>query len=944
MSNPGRALFAVLLVILIVIFITYYSSSTVIDTKKNTYNEAIKAASQTAVLNMLDTTDINSLYDGSRRDLADIPITYDSLDKFRTDLSRLLETGKSGRLEGVSNINIPLVGYITYENIFGVTFGQSYSDRDALANQEDDMNTVSEYLDSGLTDRYQRNKNNRGTYLLPMGYTYYVDKGAGLDKLEEKLWRFTLGEIVYITDVTNMTDTMYTIYHGGCNKAEHNGDKLESGHSYLHLVNSNDFQYSDEAPSSGMPIFIDITEYLNKLGFNTLEQLRDYIVMSTINNYLTNYSGVGFNNTTGNINQSLKFDLSLSDHSSNKKDYTRGSTVIDGPGMFAIVDIYQGDTENSRTYQRIASFGSSELVRTSANANRGSSSGSIGDGTGGNPGGGDPDVRPSDKPTEPSAPQNITVTISFKGNGGIGSMPQQKYTIQDGKTQPVVIPNCNYTAPAGYKFMCWATSLNPDDKGRAEYYPNQTIQLNTKVKDITLYAIWEKDKDIYHKITYYSDGNKVFESDEVMEGEEVTIQNIGGDIRVIDGQIYKFHGWSESSDATTVEYKAGDKIVLNIDLDLYAVWQPQSKLVIYASNVEAVYDGKSHPVIATTSVEGAEISILYRNTNGDILDSPPIEVGTYTATITAEYEGQVETKEVKIIISREYIDIKIEAPDEVTLVNKTFEDSYNANVSIEYKVIVENTSSNRIESVQLNLKIGNPYILTNEADWDRSYTSDGAFYDWSNDTIIGLRAGEKIIITIKPKINQYNVIASATETSIRADVSATINGRQYSNSKITKIINPYPLEIGPVYSFKVKPLEEFTVDIDFYNNTDSILDRLYIDITDIMCADVIIDGMAQYKPVITLREISEVQPINDEQEFSGECKGMSTGEDGSTVIVISGIAAKSSGRVTLTFGAHGFSEDAPVGSQYLIDNVYVKTIINNTRYVSNAIRIQIIKE
>lgn len=62
---------------------------------------------------------------------------------------------------------------------------------------------------------------------------------------------------------------------------------------------------------------------------------------------------------------------------------------------------------------------------------------------------------------------------------------------------------------------------------------------------------------------------------------------------------YKFLGWSESSSATAASYTAGDRIKLNKDTTLYAVWQKES-----ATSYKLMYDangGSGAPATQTGS-------------------------------------------------------------------------------------------------------------------------------------------------------------------------------------------------------------------------------------------------------------------------------------------------------------------------------------------------------
>ena len=109
-------------------------------------------------------------------------------------------------------------------------------------------------------------------------------------------------------------------------------------------------------------VYYDCSLWLASIGFNTMYEFRDFIVMSSINQYLNGHSGAAFNETAGNTDTALDIQLSLADFSDSFENYTDRSSVIQGPGMFAIIDIYTGSNNTYQLYERVASFGGSELV------------------------------------------------------------------------------------------------------------------------------------------------------------------------------------------------------------------------------------------------------------------------------------------------------------------------------------------------------------------------------------------------------------------------------------------------------------------------------------------------------------------------------------------------------------------------------------------------------
>lgn len=646
MSNPAKALFTLLLVMIAVVFIIYCSGSFVTSTQKESYEEALQSATQTATLSMIDTSNINDLYDGGRKESGDIPIDHSSLDYFRENLAQLLYNNKSGIMGSVSNINIPLVGYISYDYIFGVTYGEAYSSVKALANQN---KTVSEYLSSDITSRVNNSK--RGTYLLPMGYVHPIhnlgDLGITTLNGKQALMCFTLGDIIHIRrDIENTLDTIntagdlqykntddqYVIYTSGC---EICGDK-EISDCCIHRIDSSNGKLWHNDEDTDMPDMISIRNFIDELKFHNIYQLRDYIVMNTINTYLSQYSGRGFSDTADNISTSLNLSLSLSDISVDNKAYTENSTVIDGPGVFAIIDLYKGSKDNKQTVQRLASFGSSELKRVTNSSGRGTSTGGISGTNPGNPG--NPD-NPGDKP---GTPTTSTVKVTLHPNGGSGEEKYTSVVLTNGQAT-IKAPNCTFIPPSGKIFKCWKDSIT-----NKQYYPNSTI---TVTNNITLLAIWDTDIDNSFNIEYYVDGKLYNENPiYVPKGTEFTILNINSTTEK------PFLGWALTPDSNIVSYTGGTKCKPTSDMKLYAVWDTGEDIIISAPEVYAVYDGKPHEVNPKVNISNFDISIVYTNNANSIVDKP-IDAGEYRATIVVTNGIEKQTVVTTVTIDKKVIEV-----------------------------------------------------------------------------------------------------------------------------------------------------------------------------------------------------------------------------------------------------------------------------------------------
>ena len=146
--------------------------------------------------------------------------------------------------------------------------------------------------------------------------------------------------------------------------------------------------------------------------------------------------------------------------------------------------------------------------------------------------------------------------LSYNANGGSGAPSTQtgstSYTISS--TKPV---------RSGYKFLGWSESSSAT---AASYTAGDRIKLN---KDTTLYAVWQKESVTSYKLMYDANG-----------GSGAPATQTGSTSYIISSvepvrSGYNFLGWSENRSATAASFTAGDKVTLNGDATLYAVWEKQ---------------------------------------------------------------------------------------------------------------------------------------------------------------------------------------------------------------------------------------------------------------------------------------------------------------------------------------------------------------------------------
>ncbi|WP_202707675.1 hypothetical protein [Sporosalibacterium faouarense] len=144
-------------------------------------------------------------------------------------------------------------------------------------------------------------------WLPPESYSYF-------DKDRDLIYRFTLGEVVYVYDINTGTDTKETL------------DSL-------------------------IQITTDMTN----------KQLKNYVVMETINKALTKAASSELNYTSLNLMKGVVFNLVHFDHEviGGRDIYNSEGNIIDSPGFFAMIDGIAVGLNSERI--RLASFGGAKM-------------------------------------------------------------------------------------------------------------------------------------------------------------------------------------------------------------------------------------------------------------------------------------------------------------------------------------------------------------------------------------------------------------------------------------------------------------------------------------------------------------------------------------------------------------------------------------------------------
>ena len=241
-----------------------------------------------------------------------------------------------------------------------------------------------------------------------------------------------------------------------------------------------------------------------------------------------------------------------------------------------------------------------------------------------------------------AVPSAETYTVSFNANGGTGTIADE--TEQLGG---YVLPDCTFTAPSGKQFKCWAegSTLGTQYDVGDEY---------DVTGNVTFYAVWEDISATKYDVVYgIGEGQGSGSSESVDEGTEITLasyETIG--MVAPNGQIFDY--WSirigTAQSAETVQKQAGDKITINADTYIIAIWK-DAPIPNYTITATAGANGTISPSGDTTVAQGANQTYTITANSGYHIKDVKVNgssvgaVATYTftnvtanATITVEFE------------------------------------------------------------------------------------------------------------------------------------------------------------------------------------------------------------------------------------------------------------------------------------------------------------------
>ena len=196
------------------------------------------------------------------------------------------------------------------------------------------------------------------------------------------------------------------------------------------------------------------------------------------------------------------------------------------------------------------------------------------------------------------------IFVIYDANGGTNAPAKASVTTQN----PIRISNVAGMKKTGYNFLGWST--NPNATQPEELYkPDTEITVNNVCfntsKELKLYAVWERMTDIY-VVKYDLNGGSG------TAPQNIVLPQYGTELErtfvVQNGRPWKtgasLLGWSTNQSATTADYVSGDRVVVDGDITLYAIWETKTYTLTYNAN-----GGQGAPLQVTNKKIGDKVMI-----------------------------------------------------------------------------------------------------------------------------------------------------------------------------------------------------------------------------------------------------------------------------------------------------------------------------------------------
>ena len=236
------------------------------------------------------------------------------------------------------------------------------------------------------------------------------------------------------------------------------------------------------------------------------------------------------------------------------------------------------------------------------------------------------------------------VTLTYDANGG-----ENPPAAQTAKAGEAVTVSDGVPTRDGYRFLGWNTYKT--SVANPNYAAGRTVTLT---EDMTLYAVWEELFTVMYTDGIPEDMRGNFADQmypNLAYGTETPEFKLADNHTVpFRTHEYIFEGWAPGV-MPQVEYS----------ITYTATWK---QIALFVEDVTVAYDGNEHPVDPSlwtvksgsdekesNYTERTKFTVVYKDVSGNPLDGAPVEVGTYTAEVTAKIQDSVQTKTATVTIT-----------------------------------------------------------------------------------------------------------------------------------------------------------------------------------------------------------------------------------------------------------------------------------------------------
>ncbi|MCD8099981.1 MAG: VWA domain-containing protein, partial [Oscillospiraceae bacterium] len=200
------------------------------------------------------------------------------------------------------------------------------------------------------------------------------------------------------------------------------------------------------------------------------------------------------------------------------------------------------------------------------------------------------------------------------------------------------------TAAEGYYFTGWAPTVTNTVTGSVTYvaqYAEKTA-LTITIADRNV----EYTGSAQSGYGYETSGDGVSTVTGLKDGH--SISTVTGYTEATGTAVNTYEGsWDDNYSVVIVDENGKDvteQYTIAVNPGKLTITNNTTDLAVTADNVTVVYDGESHGVTGTATVDGtattaATITYVYTDSEGNVLDSEPVDAGTYTVTVTASLAG-----------------------------------------------------------------------------------------------------------------------------------------------------------------------------------------------------------------------------------------------------------------------------------------------------------------